>query len=1117
MLETANTDATVDVNEQPESLITLNAANIDIGENAELRATSGTIAITAVENQLVDAAGFEGNADNSRLTIGAGAVLDVSGASVERSVSDNIIEVELRGNQLSDSPVQRDGALRSETVLVDIRQRGVRSDGSEWQGTPIADASGEVSNIERTVAERNLTGGTVELAAQGAVVVNEGAVINLDGGVVDYSAGDVTTSRVLGVDGQVYDIAEADADREYAGLVDSFTVEHPRWGVTEVFSRFRPDDSATFESAYREGYDAGSLNIVSPNVAFGGQVSAATVVGRYQRQLSTTVAPGVLYRPFDELPLGGTLRVGNPGAGDIPQFVTGGVTVAAGATTSLADAGVFDAGFDFSSEPFTSLLDADLFGPGAITNAAVFSNGGIVVSEGTSLGLGAGGSLTLSGGEIAFLGDYLAPGGSLFLTAGQTQGQAVTSRSIELGATTTIDLAGRWVNDNPLLGGPVAPLAINGGQFVAGSNSGDILFPSGSLIDVSGGAQQDTLGNITPGIAGAVDFSAATTSLGTFNTLTLDGTLRAFALEQGGTLTISANAICVAGEDCASADGELWLTPDLYYTAGFEQVGLTANLTSLRIQGDAQIVGQQRNYLLPSGINSIAGGVLLQDIASVVTLPELERRPTALALTVDTTDIAGFVFDSDPGLFIDNGARLDFDAGSSVALASNSLIVVDGTIRAPGGSVSLNVDNSFIPILSRPPGGIYLDSNAVIDVSGVGQTLVDDLGRRFGRVFDGGAIDMVSARGGIYLASDATLLLRGATEVLDVPTGPITNPGFAPLTIATNGGSLNLAAAEFILPEANVDAGADTANGGVGGTLSVSIDGNLRGRDLPGADVGEALVSTVPRRVIFSRERTPIVLPIGDEGPTGIARLSEAFVEESGFANLNVAAETLFSARFGAGFQASLGQIEFGGGVDLQLPGVITLNAANFVGGLGDATLSAGAVRLGHINPTTQDIAAAGTLAANTTGTLTLNGQLIDLIGNVRIDGFDAFNASSTGDLRLVGVQFTNAGANNVTQLSNRELTGSVNVAGDITLAAQQVYPTTLAQFAVNAEGPGQQPDDQPCSGCGGPGLLGGGSTDFERQHGDQQRQRACTIRFADHQRGHDRVERRQPAVHQSR
>ncbi|MEJ1972709.1 MAG: hypothetical protein WDM96_09695 [Lacunisphaera sp.] len=84
------------------------------------------------------------------------------------SVADNVISVELRGSELADSPLQRDGPLRGQTVTVDLRRHGPwdptlnnGQGGYTWVGTPLGDTSGWVGLTTHTVAQLSIDGGSV--------------------------------------------------------------------------------------------------------------------------------------------------------------------------------------------------------------------------------------------------------------------------------------------------------------------------------------------------------------------------------------------------------------------------------------------------------------------------------------------------------------------------------------------------------------------------------------------------------------------------------------------------------------------------------------------------------------------------------------------------------------------------------------------------------------------------------------------------------------------------------------------------------------------------------------------------------------------------------------------
>ena len=156
---------------------------------------------------------------DARIYIASDAVIDVSGADAEVAMERNSLRVELRGNELRDSPMQRDGALRGQPVYVDIRNTGTRPDGTTWYGTPIADLSGNIGTVQRDVFERNSIGGNIRIGSSGGIIVAPSATLDVSGGQVRYADGYVLTSQLLGADGRIYDVSTADRDREYLGTV----------------------------------------------------------------------------------------------------------------------------------------------------------------------------------------------------------------------------------------------------------------------------------------------------------------------------------------------------------------------------------------------------------------------------------------------------------------------------------------------------------------------------------------------------------------------------------------------------------------------------------------------------------------------------------------------------------------------------------------------------------------------------------------------------------------------------------------------------------------------------------------------------------------------------------
>ena len=102
-----------------------------------------------------------------------GAVIDVSGVSGARlAMSANQVQVNVQGNELRDSPVNRDsGALVNRNVWIDIRDlvyvaAGTGGYAGERYYTKggLLEVGGYVANTAHTIGEWAAVGGTITLA-----------------------------------------------------------------------------------------------------------------------------------------------------------------------------------------------------------------------------------------------------------------------------------------------------------------------------------------------------------------------------------------------------------------------------------------------------------------------------------------------------------------------------------------------------------------------------------------------------------------------------------------------------------------------------------------------------------------------------------------------------------------------------------------------------------------------------------------------------------------------------------------------------------------------------------------------------------------------------------------
>src|SRR5262249_60397197 len=106
--------------------------------------------------------------------------------------------------------------------------------------------------------------------------------INCAGGAITFQPGMVSITKLIGSDGRLYGMANADPNITYVGIGDRFTVNHSRWGVTETWST----GTQTYVSGYTEGHDAGGVTIttVTPQLNLGGTMYFGSVAG--QRQIA---------------------------------------------------------------------------------------------------------------------------------------------------------------------------------------------------------------------------------------------------------------------------------------------------------------------------------------------------------------------------------------------------------------------------------------------------------------------------------------------------------------------------------------------------------------------------------------------------------------------------------------------------------------------------------------------------------------------------------------------------------------------------------------------------------------------------------------------------------------
>ncbi|MFZ5493658.1 MAG: filamentous hemagglutinin family protein [Pseudomonadota bacterium] len=974
------------------SQVELAGRTVHVEGGAQVIAPGGRVTVSAQRGAL-----FQADVplrEDVRLQIDPGARIDVSGEQgVAVELTRNVVGVELRGDELKDSPLQRDGALRNKTVFVDARE-----------GTPLADVSGAVAGIETGTRERNATGGDITLRSEGDLIVRAGSVLDVSGGSVLWQGGLIQTTVLVGADGRLYDIASADPNRRYLALAGRFGITDPKWGVTREF-RSLP---GRWEAGFLEGRSAGGITVQARRVVLDGDLRGMVVNGPQQRALADRA-------------MAGRLILGNAGvaAQSAPDFMLPDLRL------DTATAPVLGEDFSFGApDALTPLppqaaerltLDPARLVAGGIAHLEAYSNGEITVAA--PVRLDAGGSLALTGRRLTVESDILAPAGQVRLATRQTAGSlpelTAGDHALQVAGGVRIAAAGVWSNDR--FGGLADLIAPQAGSVVL-SSVADLELAAGSVLDVRGGGHMDTDGSLSAGAGGSISLSVGRFRLSDndpqTSRLTLGGELLGYGLETGGALTINASQVQIGGEAPATAS-TLHLAPDLFTRGGFTRYSISG-------QDGVEVADGVR--VAPRALTLAARADLAQLPAGATDLgsPVLQDLPLRPAASISLTASSPFHGD----LRLGDGAVIDVDPGAEVALTAGRQLTVLGAVQAPAGSITLTVnpgggpDDAFLAGQS-----IWLGAAAALRAAGTVRLTPDAQGLRRGEVLAGGSVTLDAGKGYVITEAGSVIDVSGAHSVLDITTTDLPAGGAAtstaqsrPLAVGSAGGQIAIRTRE-----GGILAGALRAQGGagaIGGHLDVTLDRPpVANPGFPTGAVRLELGAAAPT--------LPASLATGADIPdNGVLRLGAAQVATGGFADLSL---------------TSRDRIALTGTIDLSLPGRLLLNAPELSAATGQSSLAAQSIQLANLSGALQ---AARPATPGDAG-LTLSGGLIELVGEVALQGIDRLELRSGGDLRLRGVL---AGS------SARVLAGRLHGAGELRIDAAQVYPSTLSRFRLEAD-----------------------------------------------------------------
>ncbi|MBI5751927.1 MAG: filamentous hemagglutinin N-terminal domain-containing protein [Hydrogenophilales bacterium] len=987
-------DTSIDSQAFALSQVNIVGKEIIMESGAGILAPAGVVNIKALANPSktnLDADTLTAAVAGVRVQFDQGSWIDVAGLTdAAAPVSNNILAVELRGDELKDSPLQRDSFLRGQKVYVDVNK-----------GTPLADISGYESQIGRTARARSTVGGTIKVQSEGEIVFQAGASFDVSGGKITYTPGYVQTTQLIS-NGKLVDISVANPNVVYDGFADRIIIKDKKWGINETIFI---GETLRYDPGYIQGGNAGSVVFQAPALVLNGDLKANTVVGDFQRTAKTA-------------PLGGSLQIGRASSAAIPDYKVQQNVLFDYTQPQLA------LGFKFGDSLAQSFKDTVVLNPAwfgqGFDRVAVYTNKGVSIVQDAPINLAPGGSFTVRASTADIAGNIVAPSGSIDI-------QTLATASFKSGDTLDLTVAdgvllstgGQWVNDflNPA---QAIGSALPDGGAISLSSAHDLTLGSGSVLDADGGAWVGIKGKVQGGAGGDITLKAGNEDNANINTspyiLSLGGELRSYSLKRGGKLTIQAPAkVQIGGVAPAPGSGVYHFDTGFFTRGGFSKFDVSGR-KGLTVADSANIDVRMSTLQLQPDYILAANGSNILDYSSVELQPDALRK--AADIKLDASDSLSLFGD----LVIGAGARIGVDPGGKIDLSASKQLTVYGELSAPAGEIVLtNTTTSTFDATSS----IWIASSAKLLAGGVARTTMNNLGLINGEVLDGGSITINADFRYLAVEKGAILDVSGTSAYLDIPTVG----GGLGQVVASNAGSISLSAGEGLFFNGTVKAEAGGAQAR-GGSFSATLDGKRH------------VFSPLDQLNWPSNDR---VLTLGETAaalPAGLIPSGALNASDNGAGSINVKALV----------DAGVEQMTFKSSGSLVVDNLTVPKSANLrsivldapkIKAQGVADLAASYILAGNTDRRYQTAQAAAAGSAE----MWLRGDFVDLIGKFAVNGVSDLHIESASDVRFLGV----LPAGSVISNSDR-LTGQINLAGNVEFKAAQLYPATRTTFKVDVD-----------------------------------------------------------------
>jgi len=1061
--------------------------------------------------------------DRGQVYFDRGSLIDVSGSTTAFvPLSQSVVEVTLRGNELADSPLLRKSSIRGIDLTVDLQKSGDYF-GRYWIGTPLGDLTGILNVIERDVTQLTAAGGDIRVRAGESIVLRGDAVLDVSGGVLQHEGGFVQTTRLMD-ERRLFDMSDATPDRLYDNIYTGrSSAVSSKWSVAKTYALSLAPLGGGQRAPYFSGAPGGNLSLTAGSLALEGELLGRTVQGPAQldnAERGSRLALNLLAEKRLDLnastfsfiehsptPVAIRLQTGRSAVVGLPEFVLAPdgspLPLPAALTTSMI---LGSSLFDEDESGFSGLSIDNR--EGSVTLAApgdiVLRPSGSLEVKAANINVATG--LRAAGGTVSLVANNYSPfllQEQRFLDPDFSAKPAPTPLPgrgvVVVDAGARIDVSGQLV-DHRRIGSatPFEYASLDAGDVKLQGYAVDL--PRGSSLAASGGLKADVSGEVYAGYPGSISILAGrdpvlTTSIG--GDLLLQADLAAYGAKEGGSLTIQANRVQIGG--VVAPQGGLLLTPDFFQCGGFGQYNISG--IGGRDAADNAIPALQvapGTVIEPRAL-SLAPRLFPRLGAEEVLLPVGLRPAASLALEATGADDPFTLgkIESVALLTLGEGSRIRTDPRGSVALKGDVVIAL-GSIEAPAGRISVKGGSSFpVPSALAPAQTlavptVYLGPGARLDAAGAAVLLPDAYGRRAGILYHGGNI---TVEGNILAEAGAVLDVSGASAALDfhpsrlglstpyATAGLTTQPWGRQAvrrTVSSDGGHIEMTGSQMLYNDAALR-GAAGGPDSLGGTLAVSSGwfslGPRKSSDINLVVEQQGRASVFGNTAVYGNMASAarllgtgpeLAALFGGGSPNpGIGYFSLSQFSSGGFGSLDLGYD------FRGGNFAFGGNVRFRGDARITAPGTVRVAGGGVIESDGQIVINARHVVLGRefdaplapgqrFQPFQQELAGGGVgdyflPPLGGTGSLDVSARLIDT-GTISLQRIGrASLAADGGDIRG---------------------NGTLNMAGNLTLRAAQIYPTTLAAFDIFAYDPAGGAGSVTINGSGGGSapLSAGGS-----------------------------------------